>query len=59
MAGSATSTVELVKLDDGSFSFNTISTFRTQELKFKPDEEFSEKRMDGETVPCVIKFEGN
>lgn len=59
MAGSTTSTVELLKLDDGSYSFNTVSTFRTQELKFKPDEEFTEKRMDGEEVPTTIKFDGN
>lgn len=59
MAGSTTSTVELVKSEDGSYSFNTISTFRTQELKFKPEEEFTEKRMDGEEVPCTIVFDGN
>lgn len=59
MAGAASSTVELVKEDDENYSFNTISTFRTQQLKFKPGVEFDEKRMDGETVPCLIKFEGN
>lgn len=59
MAGSASSTVELVKEDDDTYSFNTISTFRTQQLKFKPGVEFEEKRMDGETVPCVVTFEGN
>jgi fatty acid-binding protein 3, muscle and heart len=60
MAGSASSTVELVKLDEpDTYSFNTISTFRTQTLKFKVNEEFSEKRMDGQEVTCTITFEGN
>lgn len=59
MAGSVSSTVELIKEEDGTYSFNTTSTFKTSELKFKPDVEFEEKRMDGETVPCVVTLEGN
>lgn len=59
MANNVTSTVEMLLADDGTYSFNTISTFRTQELKFKPGEEFEEKRMDGETVKCVVTLEGN
>ncbi|KAG5681925.1 hypothetical protein PVAND_011328 [Polypedilum vanderplanki] len=59
MANSTTSTVELVKLDDETYSFNTTSTFRSQELKFKLNEEFTEKRMDGAEVKSTITFEGN
>lgn len=59
MAGSVTSTVQLVKEDDDNYSFNTVSTFRTQQLKFKPGVEFDETTMDGRTVKCVITFEGN
>jgi hypothetical protein len=59
MAGNTTSTVELVKLDDDSYSFNTTSTFRSQELKFKLNEEFTEKRMDGAEVKSTIIFDGN
>jgi hypothetical protein len=59
MANNVSSTVEMVKIDDETYSFNTISTFRTQELKFSPGVEFDEKRMDGETVKCVVTLEGN
>lgn len=59
MAGSTTSTVELVKEDDNNYSFNTTSTFRSQAIKFQPGVEFIEKRMDGQEVPCVITFDGN
>lgn len=59
MAGSTTSTVELVKESDDTYSFNTTSTFRSQQVKFQPGVEFTEKRMDGQDVPCVITFEGN
>jgi hypothetical protein len=59
MAGSTTSTVELVKEGDNDYSFNTTSTFRSQSIKFQPNVEFTEKRMDGQEVPCVITFDGN
>ena len=59
MAGSTTSTVELVKEGDNDYSFNTTSTFRSQAIKFQPGVEFTEKRMDGQEIPCVITFDGN
>ncbi|XP_070494625.1 fatty acid-binding protein-like [Chironomus tepperi] len=59
MASSTTSTVELVKEGDNEYSFNTISSFRTQSIKFQPGVEFIENRMDGEEVPCIITFDGN
>ena len=59
MAGSTTSTVELVKEGDNDYSFNTTSTFRSQAIKFQPGVEFTEKRMDGQEIPCVITFYGN
>lgn len=55
----ATSTVELIKEADGTYTLQTSSTFRNQKLHFKLGEEFVEERMDGESVPCVITFEGN
>ncbi|CAG9804027.1 unnamed protein product [Chironomus riparius] len=59
MAGSTTSTVELVKEGDNDYSFNTTSTFRSQSIKFQPGVEFTEKRMDGQEIPCVITFDEN
>lgn len=54
-----TSTVQLVKESDTSYSFNTVSTFRNQSLKFNVNEEFEEETMDGRKVKCLITFEGN
>lgn len=59
MAGTVTSTVQLVKEGENSYSFNTVSTFRNQSLKFNLNEEFEEETMDGRKVPCIITFEGN
>lgn len=59
MANNVTSTVQLVKEGENSYSFNTVSTFRNQALKFTPNEEFEEERMDGQKVKTVIRFEGN
>lgn len=59
MATSTTSTVELIKEDDDNYSFNTTSTFRSQQLKFKVNEQFTEKRMDGQEVLSTITFDGN
>lgn len=59
MAGNVTSTVQLVKEGENSYSFNTVSTFRNQALKFNLNEEFEEETMDGRKVKCLITFEGN
>jgi len=59
MAGSTTSTVELVDEGNNNYSFNTVSSFRSSSVKFQPGVEFIESRMDGEEVPCIITFEGN
>ena len=59
MANATTSTVELIKEEDDKYSFNTTSTFRSQELKFSPGVEFMEKRMDGAEVSTVVTLEGN
>lgn len=59
MANSVTSTVQLVKEGENSYSFNTKSTFRTQSLKFFLNEEFVEETMDGRKMKCLITFEGN
>ena len=59
VASNASSTVELVKEEGNFYSFNTISSFRTQSIRFEPGVEFIESRMDGEKVPCIITFDGN
>lgn len=59
MAGSVSATVQLVKEGENSYSFNTVSTFRNQSLKFVLNEEFEEETMDGRKMKCVITFEGN
>uniref|UniRef100_A0A336N2B1 Fatty acid-binding protein, muscle n=1 Tax=Culicoides sonorensis TaxID=179676 RepID=A0A336N2B1_CULSO len=51
-------TVELVKNDDGSFTLNTLSTFKNTSIKFKPGEEFDEETVDGRKVKSVCTFEG-
>lgn len=38
--------------EDGTLVFKSVSTFKTTETKFKLDEEFEEKRMDG--VTCKV-----
>lgn len=59
MANNVTSTVQLVKEGENSYSFNTSSTFKNQSLKFNLGEEFEEETMDGRKVKCVVTFEGN
>ena len=59
MAGTVTSTVQLVDEGSDQYSFNTTSTFRSQSLKFKIGEEFDEETMDGRKVKCVVTFDGN
>lgn len=59
MASNVTSTVQLVKEGENSYSFNTVSTFKNQSLKFKLGEEFEEETMDGRKVQSVVTFEGN
>lgn len=59
IACNTTSTVQLVKEGENSYSFNTSSTFRKQALKFNLNEEFLEDTMDGRKIKCLITFEGN
>lgn len=59
MANSATSTVQLVKEDDNSYSFHTVLTFFTTCLKFVLNEEFVEDTIDGRKIKCLVTFEGN
>lgn len=60
MACATCSTVQLVKEEgDSSYSFNTISSFRSQSLKFVLNEEFDEETSDKKKVKCTIFFEGN
>lgn len=59
MASNITSTVQLVKEDENSYSFNTVSSFKNTSLKFNLNEEFDEEMMDGRKVKCIVTFEGN
>lgn len=59
MANNTTSTVQLIKVGENAYSFNTVSTFRTNSLRFVLNEEFEEERMDGSKIKCLITFEGN
>lgn len=46
MATSVSSTVQLVKTDENSYSFNTSSTFRKTQLAFVLNEEFIEVKLN-------------
>lgn len=59
MVNNISSTVQLIKEGENSYSFNTVSTFRTQSLKFNLNEEFLEETMDKRQIKCLITFEGN
>lgn len=52
-------TVELVKNEDGTFTLNTLSTFKNTTIKFTPGEEFDEETVDGRKVKSVCSFEGD
>ncbi|XP_063705336.1 probable fatty acid-binding protein [Culicoides brevitarsis] len=52
-------TVELLKNEDGTFTLNTISTFKNTTIKFKPGEEFDEETVDGRKVKSICRFEGD
>ena len=59
MASNISSTVQLVKEEDNSYTFNTVSAFRSTALKFRENEEFLEETMDGRKIKCLVTFEGN
>lgn len=59
MASNVKSTVQLVKEGENSYSYNTVSTFKNQSMKFTLNEEFEEETMDGRKIKCVVTFEGN
>lgn len=52
-------TVELVKNEDGSYTLNTLSTFKNTSITFKVGEEFDEETVDGRKVKSVCTFEGD
>lgn len=59
MITSSTSTVQLVKEGENSYSFNTASTFNPGSIKFNLNEEFTEVMLDGTKATYVASFEGN
>lgn len=59
MATNSPSTVQLVKENGNTYSFNTTSTFRPGSFKFTLNEEFNEETLDGAKIKCVVTFEGN
>lgn len=52
-------TVEMLKNEDGTYTLNTLSTFKNTTIKFKPGEEFDEETVDGRKVKSVCNFEGD
>lgn len=52
-AKTQTPTVEFSASDDGLITFKTITTFKTDEQKFKLGEEYLETRMDNKSVKTV------
>ena len=53
-AGALKPSFHVTKSDDGSFTFKSVSTFKTTEFKFKLGEEFEEKRLDG--ISCKVRL---
>lgn len=58
MAKVQTPTVE-ISTDGDTMTLKTITTFKTQEIKFKLGEEFEEKRLDGSVVKSTVTLDGN
>lgn len=58
MAKVQTPTVEIAT-DGDNVTLKTITTFKTQEIKFKLGEEFEEKRLDGAMVKSKVTLDGN
>jgi fatty acid-binding protein 3 len=51
-------TVE-ISTEGDTVSLKTITTFKTQEIKFKLGEEFEEKRLDGSVCKSTVTLDGN
>ena len=58
MAKVQTPTVEIAT-DGDNVTLKTITTFKTQEIKFKLNEEFEEKRLDGALVKSTVTLDGD
>lgn len=59
LAKNSSSTVQLIKEDDNTYTFRTELTFHTTSIQFVPNEEFMETTIDGRKIKCCITFEGN
>src|SRR5690349_15925243 len=59
MANNFSTTLQLIKEGEDSYSFETKSAFKSRSIKFKLNEEFDENTMDGRIIKCLITFEGN
>ncbi|CAH0696602.1 unnamed protein product [Spodoptera exigua] len=49
----------LLKNEDGTYTFQFLSTVANSSITFKPGEEFEEVKADGVKVKALIVFEGN
>ncbi|CAH1640995.1 unnamed protein product [Spodoptera littoralis] len=49
----------LIKNEDGTYTFQFLSTMANSSITFKPGEEFEEVKADGVKVKALIVFEGN
>lgn len=59
MATNSPSTVQLVKEDENTYSFNTSSTFRPETIKFILNEVFIDEMLSCAKAKCIVSFEGN
>lgn len=59
IATTISATIQLVKEGENTYSFNTLTTFRSQHMKFTLNEEFEEEMLDGRKIKCTVWFEGN
>ena len=58
-ATKASSTYIITKSADNTYTLRTVSTFGESSISFKDGVEFSEDRLDGNTVRTVINIKGN
>ncbi|KAM9494207.1 fatty acid-binding protein, heart [Clarias gariepinus] len=57
--GGLTKPTTIISLDDGVFTLQTVSTFKSTEIKFKLGEEFDETTADDRKCKSLVTLEGN
>ncbi|CRL02382.1 CLUMA_CG015416, isoform A [Clunio marinus] len=59
LAKTIPASVEIVKLNENEYSFNTILPFKTHQQRFVPGEEIEQTTVDGRKVKNIFTIEGN